>query len=269
MDQKVSNGYYPKVNLLVRLAQLVTRGLSEVISPKIFLWQIWFVTKKHQAAYQRIAKKDQIKFRQLTKVCPYVIPSNNYLGTGKGRLLMKQTKAKDYFKFQFVLNWRIISPRWLEKSARGENWSEAVCGIRRGGGLSWGSWRPVLLPPLSATAHLTLTHLEVATPFHLFTISSSEYCHLHVTISCHHPQGPQPPGPEGWGSSLTLPSTWRSPPSQDLLTLSLYFHLLRDDHSPYLTISPSGVEPSSGRPGHCLDLLLLTSLPCTHGWPRD
>ena len=92
MDQKVSNGYYSKVHLLVRPAQLVTRGLSEVISPKIFLWQIWFVTKKHQAAYQRRAKKDQIKFRQLTKVCPYVIPSNNYLGTGKGRLLMKQTK---------------------------------------------------------------------------------------------------------------------------------------------------------------------------------
>ena len=77
---------YPKVNLLVRLAQLVTRGLSEVISPKIFLWQIWFVTKKHQAAYQRRAKKDQIKFRQLTKVCPYYVnPSNNCLGTGKGR----------------------------------------------------------------------------------------------------------------------------------------------------------------------------------------
>ena len=71
-----------------RLAQLVTRGLSEVISPQIFLWQIWYLTKKHQAAYQRRAKKDQIKFRQLTKVCP----SNNYLGTGKGRLLMKQTK---------------------------------------------------------------------------------------------------------------------------------------------------------------------------------
>ena len=104
MDQKVSNGYYSKVHLLVRLAQLVTRGLSEVISPKIFLWQVWFVSKKHQAAYQRRAKKDQIKFRQLTKVCPYVIPSNNYLGTGKGRLLMKQTKAEDYFKFQFVLN---------------------------------------------------------------------------------------------------------------------------------------------------------------------
>ena len=103
---------------------------------------------------------------------------------GREGLLMKQTKAKDYFKFQFVLNWRIISPRWLEKSARGENWSEAVCGIRRGGGLSWGSWRPVLLPPLSATAHLTLTHLEVATPFHhlFIRILSSARHHLFVII---------------------------------------------------------------------------------------